>query len=308
MTRTAAVTGAAGFLGRHLVRELQQQGWRVRALVRRDSPPWEGTAPEEVRGDLADGAALRRLCEGADAVLHLAGRIKARRRADFAAVNVEGARAAAEAARDAAPDAAFVLVSSLAARAPQLSPYAGSKAAGETEVRGLLPHAAVVRPPLVYGPGDLETLPLFQAAARGMLPWFNRRGRLAVIHAADAARQLASAAGGRLAGRSVSISDGRPEGYAWRELLQAAAAAVGGRPILLPIPDALVSAAGRTGDLAARLGAEPFLTSGKAREALHRDWSVAPGDRDVDQPTPRYTLQAGFADTAAWARATGRLR
>lgn len=305
--RCAAVTGATGFLGRHLVRELQAQGWRVRALVRRDPEPWGGGTPELVRGDLADPAALRRLCDGADAVLHLAGRIKARRAADFHAANVDGARAAAEATREAAPAAAFVLVSSLAAREPALSPYAASKARGEAAVRAVLPQAATVRPPLIYGPGDRETLPLFRGAAAGVLPWFNRRGRLAVIHAADAARALASSASGRLAGRTVALSDAHPEGYGWRDLLEAAARAVGSRAAVIPAPEMLVHAAGGLGDLAAAFGAEPFLTSGKAREALHRDWSVAPAERDTDAPPPRLDLAAGFADTVAWARAAGRL-
>ena len=308
MSRLAAVTGATGFLGRHLVRELQAQGWSVRALSRREPPPWDGPAPQVVRGDLEDSDALARLCDGADAVIHVAGRVTARRASDFMAANADGARAVAKATHEGAPDASYALVSSLAAREPQLSPYAASKRAGERATREILgARATIVRPPLIYGPGDLHTLPLFKAAARApALPWFNRGGRVAFIHVADAAAQIAALLDAR-AGRIVAPHDRRPEGYAWREVLEAAAAAVGATPRLAPTPDAFVRAAGRLGDVAAGLGAEPFLTSGKAREALHGDWSVHPVERDADAPAPRFDLATGFADTVAWGRAAGHL-
>ena len=68
----------------------------------------------------------RRLCDGADVVVHVAGLIKARKPRDFDAVNVEGARRVAEAAAAAAPH--LLLVSSLAAREPRLSHYARQQA------------------------------------------------------------------------------------------------------------------------------------------------------------------------------------
>ena len=85
-----------------------------------------------VLGDLSDEAALRRLVEGADAVVHAAGLIKARRPADFLAINRDGTALLSALA----PDARFLLLSSLAAREPQLSPYAASKRAAEEVVAG----------------------------------------------------------------------------------------------------------------------------------------------------------------------------
>src|SRR5207344_1099814 len=79
----AAVTGATGFIGRHLVVALHQAGFRLRLLLRRepDMPEWRDLpAPEVVAGALDDEAALERMVEGADAVIHLAGLIKAARR------------------------------------------------------------------------------------------------------------------------------------------------------------------------------------------------------------------------------------
>jgi uncharacterized protein YbjT (DUF2867 family) len=77
---TAAVTGATGFVGRHIVRELLMRGWQVRALVRSESKARrvlpEGTGLTLVSGDVLDPAALDRLMIGVDACLHLVGIIR----------------------------------------------------------------------------------------------------------------------------------------------------------------------------------------------------------------------------------------
>ncbi len=165
--RLVAVTGATGFLGRRLVRVLAEQGWTVRILARRDitDPAWRDLEPQLVIGDLANTAALATLCDGADCVVHLAGPIKARDRAAFDRANVEGARRVAQAAKTAG--ARLILVSSLAAREPQLSDYAGSKRGGEDAAREIFGgDLTIVRPPAIYGPGDVETLRLFKMASK----------------------------------------------------------------------------------------------------------------------------------------------
>ncbi|HZY52217.1 MAG TPA: NAD-dependent epimerase/dehydratase family protein, partial [Reyranella sp.] len=127
MTKVAAITGATGFVGPHLVAALARHGWTFRLLMRRWTPlpSLPGVAAEIVWGDLSDEASLKRLVAGADAVVHAAGLIKARRPIEFDQVNRDGtARLSAL-----APDVPFLLLSSLAAREPQLSPYAASKRA-----------------------------------------------------------------------------------------------------------------------------------------------------------------------------------
>src|SRR6056297_1785498 len=129
----AAVTGGTGFLGRYVVRELAAAGWRPRLLVRGDPvhPQLADVDFEIVPGDLSEPQSLRRLVKGASAVVHVAGAVKALRRADFFAVNADGTARLAETTAEAAPGARLVYVSSLAARAPELSDYAASKAEGE---------------------------------------------------------------------------------------------------------------------------------------------------------------------------------
>ncbi|MBE7216899.1 MAG: NAD-dependent epimerase/dehydratase family protein [Caulobacteraceae bacterium] len=303
----AAVTGGTGFLGRHLVAALLADGWRVRALVRRSpgDASWPEGRVELVAGDLDDAGSLERLCRGAQAVVHAAGAIKARRRSTFEAVNVTGAAAtAAAAARAAAPGAAFVLVSSLAAREPGLSAYAQSKRRGEDAVRRALGEAAcVARPCALYGPGDRETLALFRAASGPVAPVLAPRARVCLMHGADAGRALAALARAPAAG-VVELSDARPQGYGWREIMSAAAQAVGARPRQVRVPAAAIRALGLLGDVGRRLGASPMLTSGKARELLHEDWSVGAA---TAAPAPEYDLARGFSQTVAWYRARGWL-
>ena len=301
----AALTGATGFLGRTIAQALHGQGYALKILARPDA---DAPVPAEVVvGRLADGDALERLAEGADVVIHTAGLIKARRPADFLQVNVEGARRMAAAAAHAAPRAHFLLISSLSAREPHLSAYAASKAAGEAAVREILPpdRLTVVRPPAIYGPGDRETLALFRAIAR--LPVLPAPGpdhaRLALIHAADAAAQIVALAGRRPSGALYALADARPEGYGWREIVRTAAEALGRAPRMAPVPAAAILAAGAAGSLIGRLGPAQIFTLGKARETLHGDWSVRPGELAPHLPAPRFDLPTGFADAVAWYRA-----
>ena len=310
----AAVTGATGFIGRHLVVALHQAGFRVRLLLRRepDVAEWRGLVPEVVAGSLSDAAALARLVAGADVVVHLAGLIAAARRADFFAVNRDGAAALAHAVERGAPGARFVLVSSLAAREPALSDYAASKHAGERAVREVLgARATVLRPSVVYGPGDRETLRFFQLAAGRLVPLLGRAGaRAALIHVSDLVRlvvALASESGGRP--EAVAAADDRPQGYTWEELLGAAARAVGNpAPRFVRAPQTLLGGIALLGDLAKTWGSSSMISSQKLRELRHPDWGVAPAERAAAPGwAAQFDLESGFADAVAWYRRAGWL-
>jgi nucleoside-diphosphate-sugar epimerase len=265
--------------------------------------------PEVVPGDLGDERALATLCHGVDVVIHAAGLVKARSRSAFDAVNVEGARRVAEAAR-AADVGHVVLVSSLTAREPQLSHYAASKHAGERAMSEVLGgRLSIVRPCAIYGPGDVELLPVFQAAAVSpVLPVPSERARIAMIHVDDVARQTAFLAAAQPTGRAHALSDGRPEGYGWRELMTAAAAACGARPRLAPVPRAILHAIGITNDFTMLLGRTAMLSSAKVRELLHPEWSLSPEERHTGLPDARYGLTDGFEHTVAWYRSAAWMK
>lgn len=309
MMRRVAVTGATGFLGRHIVRRFIDEGWRVRILARRDpiDPLWADAEIEVVPGDLDDCLALQRLCDQVDVVVHAAGLTRARRDADFFRINTQAAERIGRAI--AASSARGLLVSSLAAREPSLSAYADSKRQGEAAMAAHLPNRlTTVRPTAVYGPGDREITPLFVAAARGApLPILRPEARVTLIEVGDLARAIVSLASTGPTAGPMAIADARVEGYGWREIMQAVARSVGRRPRLFPVPDAAVSGLGAVLSLGRLFGAQPILTRGKARELTHADWSISPGERGPMVDVNAKSLETGFAGTVAWARRVGKI-
>jgi uncharacterized protein YbjT (DUF2867 family) len=302
-----AVTGATGFLGRHLVRALANDGWKPRVLVRRDPihPLWRDIEIEVVTGDLKTPGALDRLCQGAEVVIHVAGLIKAASLDGFNAVNRDGARAAAQAAK--AAGARFILVSSLAAREPQLSNYAASKRAGEDAVREISPDALIVRPPAIYGPGDTETLALFKIAAKSpILPVLSPSTRIAMIHVQDAAAKLVAFCRRPILGL-VELSDVRRDGYTWAEIMSGVGAAMGANPRLVRLPDKALIVAGTLADAWSLASKSPSVFGlGKARELLHADWALSSAPMAEGVPSV-FGLADGFAHTVGWYRAEGWL-
>lgn len=306
MTQTIAITGATGFAGRHLVADLLPRGFALRALVRNPAAAGLPDGVATVKGDLADTAALARLVDGADGVIHLAGALTALDREGYFKVNEQGTRALAEAAQQAGVRR-FVHISSLAAREPQLSGYAASKRAGEEVIaaRQQALNAIIIRPPAVYGPGDRGTLPLIKELTRPIAAIPGRPdARFSLIHGRDLARLIALALTEDRRGL-VEVSDGKPGGYGWADLIRTASAFRGSpiRPVFLPraVPAAVASLA----EGFARLTGKPGMVNrGKIAELYHPDWVARPGGLALADPTP---FDAGFAETVTWYRAAGWL-
>jgi nucleoside-diphosphate-sugar epimerase len=183
MARTL-VTGATGFIGRHVVRRLLERGDQVRCLVR--SQPQNGLAHSGVElalGDVTRPESLKTAVRGVDLVFHVAGATQVHTARTFTRVNSEGTRHLARACARLLSPPKLVYVSSLAAAGPSrpdlprredqpsapISAYGRSKLVAEGHLRKLaaiLP-VTVVRPPVVYGPGDPHTIPVFRSVRNG---------------------------------------------------------------------------------------------------------------------------------------------
>ncbi|WP_458096258.1 NAD-dependent epimerase/dehydratase family protein [Roseomonas sp. WA12] len=308
----AAVTGGTGFLGRHVVSALARDGWRVRMLVRGETaPPAEAPSAETMRGDLADPAALRRLVAGAGAVVHLAGLTKARRRAEFLSTNRDGSARLAAAVAEAAPEARLILVSSLSAREPQLSAYAESKRAGETAAQAALGGTGrwvVLRPAVIYGPGDREGLALCRTVSGPIVPVPRApEPRIGFVHAADVASAVLALCRAGPLGTAFEVTDERHDGYGWREILHLVGGLLKREPRLVTVPDGVIRAAGAAADSWAAVTGHPALLGrGKAREILHRNWASSP-ERQLPRPiwAPRIPILAGMQETVAWWSSLG---
>ncbi|MBJ6121528.1 SDR family oxidoreductase [Sphingomonas mollis] len=296
-----AITGGTGFVGGVLIRHAVEAGHRVRALARRPQPERDGVV--WIAGALDDPAALDRLVDGAEVVVHVAGVVNAPDRAGFVAGNVEGTRAIlAAAGRAGGPR--FVHVSSLAAREPGLSNYGWSKAEAERLVAASALPWTMVRPPGIYGPGDMDQLDLFRIARYG-LAFLPPPGRLSLIAVDDLARLLLALAAAEPA-RTIYEADDGSAGWTYDGFARAIGTAVGRRVMPMHLPQGLLSLVAR-GDRWWR-GDKARLTADRVAYFCHPDWTIDPDRRPPPSIwTPSIPTMAGLADTARWYRRAGLL-
>jgi nucleoside-diphosphate-sugar epimerase len=302
VTLTLALTGATGFVGKATVDHALASGHRVRALTRREQPAREGVT--WIAGSLDDAAALARLAEGAGAVLHIAGVVNAPTPAGFISGNVDGTRRMVAAAVSQGVRR-FVHVSSLSAREPDLSLYGKSKALAEDEVRNSGLDWTMVRPPGVYGPGDLEMRDIFRMAKLGfvVLP---PAGRVSLVHVRDLARLLVAMAESDTGRQVYECDDGVDGGYTHAEFARLVGGAVGKRPIPLHVPRALLHLVGHADRFLREANAK--LTPDRAAYLSHPDWTATPHHRPpVELWTPQVATLDGLVQTADWYRSQGLL-
>jgi uncharacterized protein YbjT (DUF2867 family) len=219
------VFGGSGFLGRHAVRALARDGWRVRAAVRRPDlaghlqPMGAVGQIQPVQANLRYPDSVRRAVEGAQAVVNLVGILAKTGAQTFGAVHVAGARAVASAAR-AAGAGTMVHVSALGADRRAKANYARTKAAGEAAVLQEVSGAVILRPSLVFGPED-ELFNRFAAMA-GFSPFLpligGGRTKLQPVFAGDVGAAIAAACAGK--GKPGTVYElGGPEIVTFRQLL-----------------------------------------------------------------------------------------
>ncbi len=302
---TLAVTGGTGFVGGHLIAAARAAGWRVRALTRGWRPPEDGIDWVEGALDRPDG--LARLCEGADALAHVAGLINAPDRAGFEAVNVGGTAATIDAARRAGVRR-FVHISSLAAREPGLSDYGWSKAKAERVVAASGLDWTIVRPPALYGPGDRETFELFRMARRGLVALPPRGGRFSLLHVEDLCRLvLAILAEPDTLGATYEPDDGSENGWDHRHFARTLGRILGRRAATLAMPKVVMKGASRLDRLVRRERAK--LTPDRVRYFCHPDWVVTAEARPpASLWRPAIRTPTGLKATAEWYRQQGWLR
>jgi nucleoside-diphosphate-sugar epimerase len=328
MDRIALVTGANGFVGSHLCDGLLEDGWRVRALVRRTSDlRWlDLERVERIYGDASSGEGLEGAVSGVDTVFHLAGITRAPDEETYDRVNVEGcARVARAAAASASPPRRLVLMSSLAAGGPirrggarseadadePTSAYGRSKLRGEVE---LIRHArgvpwTVVRPAAVCGPRDRGFLTLARLAKRGWVPRLSGPPQLiSLVHVRDLVRGVVQAAlSPRTAGRKYYLA--HADSSTWEALGRELAVALGRSARVFWIPRGILPLVGFASGVRARsAGAPNRMPMDRLRDLQAPSWVCSSRLAREDFGFVAAVSPAdGMREAASWYRENGWL-
>jgi nucleoside-diphosphate-sugar epimerase len=272
--KRAVVTGASGFIGRHLVRRLREEQWLVRELARHPAGQTRWTDDVElVVADVCEPAGLKAALTGCDTVFHLAALVHERSAgpdAEYQAVNVEGTRNVLSAAT-ACGSERFVFISSVKAmgegapervdescsESPRTS-YGRSKLDAERLVletgRTTGMHVVCLRPPLVYGSGARGNLERMIAAIdRGVFPSLpetgNRRSFVHIENLVDAI--LLAATHPKANGQCYIVTDAQP--YSTRALYEMIVRGLGRRVPRWTVPLWTLKTLARAGDVAGSL-------------------------------------------------------
>jgi len=350
----ALVTGSNGFIGSHLVERLQDRGDTAYAMVRKTSDVRNlaGRTVDYRYAGLADVDSLAEAMRGVDIVYHLAGVTSGRGIQDFERVN-GGGTANVMAAAKRAGVARVVYVSSLAAAGPSqheiaraehhtpapISIYGRSKHSGErasydAAQDGEL-QVTIVRPPVVYGPRDVDFLQVIKMAkSRLVLKLGRHDGWFSAVHPHDLTRGILLAGdkgegiprseGHALAGGGLSpdvardtpdesgdgiyfITDGSR--YTWAEFGQRSARVMGCKAVTVTFPVPLAHGAAYLSERWGKLsGTLPIFNRDKVREGSASGWWASIDKARAELGfVPEMDFDRGVAQTIRWATDNGML-
>ena len=241
-TKPVTVFGGSGFLGRQIVKHLAEAGYRVRVAIRHPDRATflSGLGPdgwiELVRADVWNEATVARAVEGSASVVNTVGHYVEQGGATFDRVHGQGALHVARQAKQAGAER-LVHISGVGADPGSPSHYVRARGIGETLVRDAFDDATIMRPSVIFGPGDsfLNTLarmtqrspimPLFGTGSTRLQPVF-------VGNVAEACIRVLAVPSTR--GKVYEL--GGPRTYAYRELVRLVRERVAGRALMVPCP------------------------------------------------------------------------
>jgi len=324
------ITGASGFVGSAVARNLVQDGFSVRALVRPGSrrDHLAALGIEIVEGSFAAAASIGAALAPCRYLIHVAAdyRLWARDRNEIFAANVEGTRVVMDAARkagvervvytssvatvDPRPDGSAADESAFMPEQAASGAYQRSKIMAERLVRDMVSQglpAVIVNPATVIGPHDARPTPtgrIIIAAATGRIPAFVDTG-LNLVHVDDVARgHVAALRRGRIGERYILGG----ENVRFARMLADIAELAGRRPPRLRIPWYTALPVAWAAEAASRLtGREPLATLEGVRHSRDRMFfSTAKAEQELGIHARPY--REALADALAWFRSAGYLR
>lgn len=331
-SRPVLVTGGGGFLGSAVVAMLRDRGQAVRSLTRRSYARLDEIGAEQILGDVADAAVVDRAVAGCDAVFHVAAKAGLwGPRKEYYRANVEGTQNVLDACRrhgvrklvhTSSPSVVFHGTD--LEGADESAPYPERYEAAYPETKAIAEKlvlkandaglaTVVLRPHLIWGPGDNNILPRIYARARAnRLFRIGRRNPLidlTYIDNAAAAHLLAADrldVGSPIAGKVYFIAQGEPVPL-W-DMVDRFLAVAGLPPVKRTVPKGLAVTLGRALEAAYRtfrLPGEPRMTRFLAHELSTAHWyNIDAARRDLGY-APHVGIEEGLRRLAASLQSAG---
>jgi nucleoside-diphosphate-sugar epimerase len=318
------LTGATGFLGRFVAKALASQGHELFCLVRDQKKAQRvlGDTATFVLGSLEDTKSYAEALSKCDAVVHVAGLVKARSRDEFFKVNADASKTLVERTKD---GKRFIYISSIAAQGPSprkeerpedlvempLTCYGKSKLKGE---KAVLRHAhrlsvTILRPPIIYGPFDEEFSKVFVVAQKlGILPCINRNQVVSMIYVADCANAISLLLKTeKTANLMYTCDDGAM--HTWEDIAMTLGQSLGKKVHIVPTPRFLAFLGAGAWELWGKIFSTPVVMStDKVKEALADYWVAGNSALQKDLGfVPQTSLLDGFKNTVEHLRHEGRL-
>ncbi len=285
--KQVTVFGASGFVGRAIVRALARKGYLIKAASRRielaESLKTAGEVGQVMlmRANVRFPASVTAAAMGSQAVINAAGIPYQRGKQRYHAVHAEGARTIAEAAATIGA-ARLVHLSGIGAdNRSSSNPYIQSKIAAEDAVISAFPTATILRPSVVFGPGDVLFNRMAQIAAKApVLPLIGSgAAKVQPVFVGDVGDAVAAVLARPDTAKSV-FELGGPKVYSYREIAALVLLEIDRRKPIVGMPAPLMKLAGFFAQQIARLGLVPPITADHV-ELMRHDNVVRAGAKDL---------------------------
>nr|MBN2277797.1 NAD-dependent epimerase/dehydratase family protein [candidate division Zixibacteria bacterium] len=324
--KSILITGANGFVGSRLCRQMIAGGYHVIAGVRDgcDASLIDDLKLDYRFGDILHPETLAGMVDGVDYIIHNAGVVKVKNPEMFFTVNQTGTINILNAAKTNSRLKKLVYISSMAASGPSqpgyprtedmkpepVTVYGRSKLAGEQEVlrESNRINSVILRPSGVYGPGDKEMYAFFGVLNNRIKPYLgNLRRRIQLVHVDDLALAAAKALkADTVSGSIYFVAEGRS--YSYYQLVKNLRKAVGRSGLPIYIPGFMLKITALVSERTMKLlGKVPMFTTDKAKELLG-NWevSVVRAGNDLGFEA-EISFPEGARETVYWYRDEGWL-
>ncbi|HEU5378668.1 MAG TPA: NAD-dependent epimerase/dehydratase family protein [Ktedonobacteraceae bacterium] len=324
----ALVTGAAGFIGSHLVEVLLQRGDEVRALVRPDEDTWRlqpFSRVEIFQGDMTDTATLKGAVQGVERVYHIAAKTGPwGMEQTYRAINEQGLSDLVYAAMEAGARR-IVHTSSITVYGHHLrgivtedhpyhaenNPYSRTKIAGEKLLFNLVKQkgapVVIVRPAWVYGPRDSTSFSRFVSLVESGKGFIIGTGKnvVPIVYVRDVVQGLIKAgdAGDHVVGRAYTLADDRR--VTQLEYLNTIADTLKAPHVARKLPFLATYMAGRTAEIVwqvvdpRRMKPPPLTTYGVTLLGGDQQFSIEKARRELGY-APEFDVKLGVAEGVRW--------